>query len=131
MGSSSGLTVRAGASTMLAAARRVAALASSCLEEIPMLRPLLAGTLSLSFLCAGHVAAQDPPKPASKALRKITPAPRAAEKSQEELIAMRDKILAKPVFQKAHWRTDYDKARAEAKQTGKPIFAYFTRSYAY
>ena len=25
---------------------------------------------------------------------------------------------------------DYDAARAQAKETGKPIFAYFTRSYA-
>jgi len=29
------------------------------------------------------------------------------------------------------WITDYDRARAEAKRTGKVIFAYFTRSYAY
>ena len=29
------------------------------------------------------------------------------------------------------WITDYDKAREEAKKSGKLIFAYFTRSYAY
>lgn len=29
------------------------------------------------------------------------------------------------------WITDYDQARAEAKRTGKVIFGYFTRSYAY
>ncbi len=29
------------------------------------------------------------------------------------------------------WITDYDEAKAEAKKTGKVIFAYFTRSYAY
>ena len=29
------------------------------------------------------------------------------------------------------WITDYDTAREEAKKSGKLIFAYFTRSYAY
>jgi hypothetical protein len=29
------------------------------------------------------------------------------------------------------WIADYDKAREEAKKSGKLIFAYFTRSYAY
>lgn len=29
------------------------------------------------------------------------------------------------------WITDYDEAKAEAKKTGKVIFGYFTRSYAY
>jgi hypothetical protein len=43
---------------------------------------------------------------------------------------MRDAKLAEPWLKSAPWITDYDKARAEAKATGKPIFAYFTRSYA-
>lgn len=51
--------------------------------------------------------------------------------SQTELIAERDKKLAKPVFQKAHWLFDYDEARAEAKKQGKFLFTYFSRSYAY
>lgn len=51
--------------------------------------------------------------------------------SQAELIKQRDEKLAKPVFEKAHWIKDYDEALAEAKKSNKPIFAYFTRSYAY
>lgn len=55
----------------------------------------------------------------------------AQQKSQEELKQLRTEKLAKPVFQKAEWLTDYDKARETAKQQGKLIFAYFTRSYAH
>lgn len=55
----------------------------------------------------------------------------AQQKSQEELIQMRDDKLAKPVFALANWNTDYDAVRAEAKKSGKLIFAYFTRSYAH
>lgn len=49
---------------------------------------------------------------------------------QEELKKKRDEKIAAEVFQKAPWIFDYDQARAAAKQSGKPIFAYFTRSYA-
>jgi hypothetical protein len=55
----------------------------------------------------------------------------AQQKSQDELKAARAEKLAKPVFQKAEWVTDFDKARAAAGKSGKPIFAYFTRSYAH
>lgn len=55
----------------------------------------------------------------------------AQNKSQEQLIELRKEKLAKEVFHKAPWQFDYDAARAEAKKTGKPIFAYFTRSYAH
>ena len=51
--------------------------------------------------------------------------------SQDDLIAERDKKLAKTVFQKANWIFDYDEARAEAKKQGKFLFTYFSRSYAY
>lgn len=52
------------------------------------------------------------------------------QKSQEELKAQREEKLAKPVFKKAPWMTDYDAAREQAKKEGKLLFAYFTRSYA-
>ena len=55
----------------------------------------------------------------------------APQKTQDELKAQRTEKLAKEVFKKAPWTFDYDAARAEAKKTGKPIFAYFTRSYAH
>lgn len=53
-----------------------------------------------------------------------------AQKSQEELVKLRDEKMAHEVFQKADWIFDYDKVLAEAKQQDKLIFAYFTRSYA-
>ncbi len=54
----------------------------------------------------------------------------AQGKSQEELTQLRADKLAKAVFQKAPWIADYDKAREQAKQQNKLMFAYFTRSYA-
>ncbi len=57
--------------------------------------------------------------------------PALAQDEQETLEQKRDKKLAKEFVKKAPWFTDYDLARAEAKKTGKPIFTYFTRSYAY
>jgi hypothetical protein len=52
------------------------------------------------------------------------------QQSQEELIQRRAEKLAKPVFQKAPWMFDYDAARAKAKEEGKLLFTYFTRSYS-
>lgn len=71
-----------------------------------ILKPILLATLALSASLAG-------------------------QKSQEELIQLRDEKLAKPVFKLADWNTDYDAVRAEAKKSGKLVFAYFTRSYAH
>lgn len=50
---------------------------------------------------------------------------------QESNEEKRDKKLAEEWLKKAPWITDYDQAREESKKSGKPIFAYFTRSYAY
>jgi len=51
--------------------------------------------------------------------------------TQDKLKELRTEKMAKEVFTKAAWTFDYDQARAEAKKSGKPIFAYFTRSYAH
>ena len=51
--------------------------------------------------------------------------------SQDELQANKEKKLAEEFLKKADWTTDYDEALAKAKESGKLIFAYFTRSYAY
>ncbi len=40
----------------------------------------------------------------------------------------RDALLKAEWLKKADWITDYDKALAESKKTGKSIFVYFTRS---
>jgi hypothetical protein len=67
---------------------------------------------------------------AQTAPQRIQPAGPPQQKSQKELIEQRDAKLAKEVFTKAPWIKDWDAARAEAKKTGKPVFAYFTRSFA-
>ncbi len=38
------------------------------------------------------------------------------------------KKLKSPFMQKAKWHTDFDKARHDSGETGKPIFVYFTQS---
>lgn len=50
--------------------------------------------------------------------------------AQDELSEKRDKKLKSEFFSKAAWITDFGKAREESKTSGKPIFAYFTRSYS-
>ena len=49
----------------------------------------------------------------------------------EELKAKRDKKLQEDWFTSNPWTSDYDEARKRAKESGKVIFAYFTRSYSY
>ncbi len=41
-----------------------------------------------------------------------------------------EKKVAEAWFTDNGFTDDYDVARAKATETGKPIFAYFTRSYA-
>jgi hypothetical protein len=65
------------------------------------------------------------------ALAGICAAQRPEPPSQDQLKTQRAEKMAKEVFKKADWTFDYDKARAESKKSGKPIFAYFTRSYAH
>lgn len=55
----------------------------------------------------------------------------AQAKTQEQLIALRDEKLGKRVFTLAEWTADFDAAMAASAETGKPILAYFTRSYAH
>jgi hypothetical protein len=50
--------------------------------------------------------------------------------SAQSLEEKRDKKLQLPFLKKAVWITDFDKAREEAKKSGKAIFGYFTRSYS-
>lgn len=54
----------------------------------------------------------------------------SAAAAQQSLEEKRDQKLKSPFLSKAAWITDYDRAREESRKTGKPIFAYFTRSYA-
>jgi hypothetical protein len=71
--------------------------------------PLAAGTALLTMLLAAAPAtAQD----------------------QDDLIEKKKAKLAEAWVMNADWILDYDEAKAEAAKTKKPIFAYFTRSYA-
>lgn len=54
----------------------------------------------------------------------------AQDDAQQKLIEQRDKKLAADFLKNADWITSYDEALAAAKETGKPVFAYFTRSYS-
>jgi hypothetical protein len=56
-----------------------------------------------------------------------------AAASAAEAQSLEDKLAKKlesEFLKKAPWITDYSKALAESKKSGKPIFGYFTRSYA-
>ena len=53
-----------------------------------------------------------------------------ASGQEESLQARKDRLLAEPFLTKAPWLTDYDKALAKSKSSGKLIFAYLTRSYS-
>jgi hypothetical protein len=68
--------------------------------------------------------------PIAALLASLLPAQNAPEKTPAELKQARADKLAQPVFQKAGWITDYDKAREQAKKDSKLVLAYFTRTYS-
>ncbi|GAB4148657.1 MAG: hypothetical protein Fur0037_16980 [Planctomycetota bacterium] len=95
-----------------------------------------AAAASCASLLIAAATPQEPPRPAepvrpARRAARIVPARPMPPLSQEELRKRRAEKLAKPVFAKAAWRTDYDAARKEARETGKLILVYFTRSYAH
>ena len=49
---------------------------------------------------------------------------------QDQMAARFAEFQTHDWFTGAEWILDLDEAKAEAKRTGKPIFAYFTQSYA-
>ena len=57
-------------------------------------------------------------------------APTLAAQSQEDLQAKFEEKLSHDFVSFGGWTTDYDAARARAKQEGKVLFVYFSRSYA-
>lgn len=54
----------------------------------------------------------------------------AQDEAQDGYIAKRNAKLNSPFLKNGDWITDYDQALAAAKESGKPIFGYFTRSYS-
>lgn len=73
-----------------------------------MFRPI-AGALAALLVCGGLSAQDD---------------------EQQALIQKRDEKLESAFLKNADWILSYEDAMAKAKETGKPIFAYFTRSYS-
>jgi len=53
-----------------------------------------------------------------------------AQESQESLQKKLDAKVAEPWVEAGGWSLDYEGTLAKAKESGKPIVAYFTRSYA-
>jgi hypothetical protein len=49
---------------------------------------------------------------------------------QQALQANLEKKLAKPFVKNAAWILDFAEAKRKAKELEKPIFAYFSRSFA-
>jgi hypothetical protein len=52
-----------------------------------------------------------------------------AAPDEPDYAQLRQAKLASPFLAAAPWRLDYDAARREAAESGRPIFAYFTASY--
>ena len=50
--------------------------------------------------------------------------------AQDGMVAKKEAKLAEAWVKNATWIMDYEEAQAAAAKSGKPIFAYFTRSYA-
>jgi len=71
-------------------------------------------TQALAVSVASSAPAQQPGQPGQQELRQQ----RRAEK------------LAKPVFQRLPWRTDFEAAKQEARERDTLLLTYFTRSYA-
>jgi len=100
----------------------------------------IAGLLLLSVLPAqkeiqqeGRKAQKQQKAKKGRAVRaaRLVPMQRRKPKTQAELIALKKAKLEGAWLEKAPWLLDFDAAKAEAKKSGKPIFVYFTRSYAY
>ncbi len=87
----------------------------------------LAGAFLFPLLVSGAAATAQDAKPAAV----IAPAPAPKQQGQDELKELRKKKLAKPVFERAAWRLDFDAAKQEAKASGQLLLVYFTRSYAH
>jgi len=81
----------------------------------------------LPWLAVGASAQQD----TVPAMKLVAAPAQTQEPTQQELVAKRDEKMGLEVFKQAPWTFDFDQARADAKQQGKLIFTYFSRSYAH
>ena len=72
---------------------------------------ILAGLIAILFATSAFAQGRTPP-------------------SQEQLKQNRANKVAEKWFTEAGWIDDYDVAREKAKESGKLILAYFTRTYS-
>ena len=100
------------------------------------IRTLGASLLGAAVLLGPALAQEEKPQPkkpmkirAMGAVR-LTAAGRQRPKSQEELKQLFEDKMAESWVENAAWITDYGEAQADARTSGRKIFAYFTRSYA-
>ena len=57
--------------------------------------------------------------------------PASAQDAQKEAMQKKyEEKIAEAWFKDGGWTDDYDAALAKSKETGKPILAYFSRSYS-
>ena len=85
------------------------------------------------LLAGGALVAQEPAKPKTGGtpavpVQRAQPAPRQYD--QEAMKANFEAMKTHDWYVGGGWTTDFDAAKAKAKESGKPIFAYFTRTYA-
>lgn len=64
------------------------------------------------------------------ALTSVLPAQRGRTYDQEKMKANFAAMKTHSWFTGGGWVTDFAAAKAESAKTGKPIFAYFTRTYS-
>ena len=69
-------------------------------------------------------------RPAAVRVMRLTAAGPRTPPTPEELGKRYAAKLEGAWIKNANWITDYDQAKATASESGKPIVAYFTRSYA-
>ena len=91
------------------------------MRQPPFRQGLLLALVTLGVLWPiTDLAGQDPTSRRRRPLRG----------SQEDLIARKQAALEKPFLQNAKWHTDLATAKRQGALRGKPIFAYFSRSYS-
>jgi len=69
------------------------------------------------------------PAAALAGLLALSPTARGQDDQQAELKAKLEKKLQEEFLKNATWILDYDQALEQAKESGKLIFAYYSRSY--
>jgi len=69
------------------------------------------------------------PAAALAGLLALGPTAKGQDDHQADLKAKLEKKLQKEFLKNAPWVLDYDQALKQAKESGKLIFAYYSRSY--